>query len=107
MWLLIVSMTEVGDADVSVCALARLDFTVDVWISDVDGVEVTAVSELETVTAKESWLTDPVEISVESSDVACEVEAEAVSMLKDTLVVIDITTGDLVTNLEGLSVPGP
>lgn len=58
-------MTEVEGADVSVCALARLDFVVEVWVSDVDGVEVTTVCEFETVTAEESWLVDSVKVPVE------------------------------------------
>lgn len=91
MWSPIVSIIEVGDADISVCALARLDFAVEAWISDVDGVGAMMVCEFETVTAEESWLTDPVEVSVEYSDVACEVDDEAVSMLKVAIVAIDVT----------------
>jgi hypothetical protein len=58
-------MTEVEGADVSICTLERLDFAVEVWMSDVD--------------------------KVESSDVTCEMDNEAVSTLRDALVAIDIT----------------
>jgi hypothetical protein len=84
-------VTEVEGADVSVCALVRLDFAVEVWISDVDSVEVITVCEFETITAEESWLADSVKVLVESSEAACEVEAETVSMLRHVLVAIDLT----------------
>jgi hypothetical protein len=84
-------VTEAEGADVSVCALARLEFAVEVWISDVDGVEVTTVREFETITIEESWLVESVKVPVESSEVAFEVEAEVVSMLKHALVVTDMT----------------